>query len=103
MKTSANPPVATTMVAVGSQLPQDASQHAVDQADITPEYARLHGMDGVAADGIWRRHELDFVQLGGAINQGIVCQADAGRQRSTDIVVVRRQHIEIGRGAESRR
>ena len=78
----------------------DAAHDAVDLADVAEDDARLHALDGVAADDLLRRHELDARQLRSAREERVRRGAEARRDDAAEEVAVRVDDVERRRRAD---
>ena len=78
----------------------DARDQALDQADIAPIDARLHGGNGVAADHVLGAADGDARQQRGGLVQRLGRQIGARRDHAAVIVAVLRDDVESGGGAE---
>ncbi len=63
---------------VGAELGDHAGEDAVDQADVAVVEADLHVVDGVGADDLGGTLDVDAGQAGGAGEEGVGGDAQAG-------------------------
>ena len=75
-------------------------QQALDQADIPPVHAGLHGRDGGPADHRLRPADADARQAGGGLVKGLKRQVDARADDAAEVGTRTVYHIERGRGTK---
>ena len=98
MISSARPPVATT-----DDGPSSPSKRSHDRVDLTAEAvdrARLDRLDRRLADHVLRRDQLDAAQRGGALEQRVHRDLDAGEDRAAEVLALRAHRVDGVGGAE---
>ena len=95
----ARPPVAITSIA-SPRSALDALDETLDQPDIAPEYAGLHGWHGAPPDHGWRAPDPDTRQLRRRHVERPQRQIDAGRNHTTAVVAQPIDDVEGSRRAK---
>src|SRR4051794_5311940 len=85
---------------LGAELIDDAFENAVDHADGAEVETALHAGNGVGADDVLGRAELDQRQAGGLGEERLDGDADADGDGAAEVFGVLRDHVEVDGGAE---
>ena len=83
-----------------AELLDEAVDEAVDEADVAVDDAGLHRVLRVATDHARRLGDLDARKLGGAGEERVGADLDAGRDDAAKVLALRRDAVEGRRGAE---
>ena len=87
-------------VAVPAELGDDPPHQPVDEPGEAVEDPALQHLDGVLADGLPGRDQLDLAQLRGPGGERLDRDLDAGGERAAEELALRADDVEVGARAE---
>ena len=95
------PPVPiTTTGSFGKACSRISRVSSADHGTVAEIQSRLDALDGGAPDQLGGRHDLDRRQARGVLLEGLHGDPDARHDQAAEIVAVRRDDVERGRGPE---